>query len=131
MEEDNLISCRLKCNENVCEEERLNINAMIWDGTKDINQKRQFVASHVKVVPIFRKRRRTGARTDARSHTRNYYFEIRELTVRVCRTFFHNTLNISQTFVTTALNKKEPGAAVSLPQMGGVNMTNTLKFRNL
>lgn len=112
------ISCRLKCSEKVCHEERLNIHARFWDGTKDINQKRQFVASHVKVVPILRKRRRTGARNDARSHTRNYYFEMNDLTVRVCRTFFHNTLNISQTFVTTALNKKEPGGIIAADGRG-------------
>lgn len=111
-------SCRLKCSERICEEDRKNIHTMFWDGSKDMNHKRQYVASHVKVVPISRKRSRTGARKDARSHTRFYYFEINEKTERVCKTFFHSTLDISQTFVTTALNKKEAGGIIAADERG-------------
>ena len=68
------LSCRFKCIQRIPEEERKTINAKFWDGTKDINQKRQFVASYVKYVPILRKRSKTGARNDARGHTKNYFF---------------------------------------------------------
>ncbi|KAK5642497.1 hypothetical protein RI129_008664 [Pyrocoelia pectoralis] len=91
---------------------------MFWHVEKDINHKRQFVASHVKSAPIRRKRPKTRIRGDAREHTRHYYFEVNGTITTVCKTFFLNTLHISQTFVTTALKKKEAGGIIAIDERG-------------
>lgn len=45
-------------------------------------------------------------------------FEVNGKVIRVCKTFFLNTLSISQTFVTTALIKKKSGGIVSADERG-------------
>lgn len=111
-------SCYLKCSQNISSENREAIHSMFWDNNNDMNRKRQFVASHVKSVAISRKRPRTGSRENAREHTRQYDFEVDGKLIRVCKTFFLRTLSISQTFVTTAIDKKASGGIVEADTRG-------------
>lgn len=110
--------CYLKCSQNINAETRSSIHSMFWNSSNNINHKRQYVASHVKSVLINRKRPRSGRRGDARNHTREYDFEINGKVIRVCKTFFLNTLSISQTFVTTSLRKKKSGGIVLVDDRG-------------
>lgn len=84
-------TCRYKCSVNIEENTRKQIHTAFWSSNKDINHKRQFIASCVKSVSISRKRCRTGKRTD-KSQARKYFFDNHGQTVRACKMFFRNTL---------------------------------------
>ncbi|KAJ8928854.1 hypothetical protein NQ314_018519 [Rhamnusium bicolor] len=72
----------------------------------------------VRVVPVARIREKNGSRSGRRCFTRQYGFEINEVRQTVCQKFFRSTLNISETFITTALQKKKDGGIIEEDQRG-------------
>lgn len=123
-------TCKLKCSEKINEKDRLNILQEFWSNEKSIDQKRQFVASSIKTNPIKRTRERTGDRRDKRQFTNHYFLVIEGRHINVCKTFFLNTLNISQTFVSTALKKKGK-LEVLYHEMKEAGMNRLIKLRNM
>ncbi|XP_018571479.1 uncharacterized protein LOC108911126, partial [Anoplophora glabripennis] len=106
------LNCKIKCQQNFCEDEREGILKQFWSVEADINQKRQFVASCVKVQNVKVRRVRTGERQGKRSQSLYYSFTKNNLFTPVCKTFFLHTLDISQSFVRTALAKRGDGGIV-------------------
>lgn len=111
-------ACRFKCFLNVSPEQRRNIFKTFWLPSKSIELKRQFVASSVHLVPIKRRRPKTGERENQKHFNRKFTFSIDNVQTEVCKVFFLNTLSISQTFVTTALSKKLEGGMTQEDQRG-------------
>nr|CAH7721052.1 unnamed protein product [Callosobruchus chinensis] len=109
---------KTKCSEKISEEERKKIHKQFWTNQKSIDVKRQFIASHVQQLPIERRRERTSERKNKRQYTNRYTFESKSRLINVCKTFFLNTLSISQQTVDTAISKKREGGILSPDKRG-------------
>lgn len=112
-------TCRLKCSVNFTEENRSDIFKHFWSASMDNNKKRQFVASCVTQEEVQRRHDRTGQKQ--RNTTLHYHFFKDHKRVRICKTFFLNTLSISQTFVETSLSKRLPAGGAVLEDLRGKN----------
>lgn len=110
-------TCKLKCSLNFTEENRADIFKHFWSASMDNNQKRQFVALCITRDEVQRRRERTGQKR--RNTTLHYHFLKDHKRVRVCKTFFQNTLSISQTFVETSLSKRLPNGGTVLEDLRG------------
>ena len=98
-------SCRLKCSTKFTEEQRMSIFAAYWE-LGDIDKQRQFIASSMdQIVPKYRYVRVGGTRQQ-RKPNNAFYFKLNEGRVRVCQSFFINTLDINDRPIRTVLEKK-------------------------
>ncbi|KAJ8911241.1 hypothetical protein NQ315_012228 [Exocentrus adspersus] len=128
-------ACREGCRKKITINERLSIHTQFYNKDLDINQKRQFIASCIEEVPVERVRVRTGSRVGKRKSSLNYFFTVNNKKVNICRTYFLNTLNLSQTSVRFALRKRHSGGLVTVDQRGkhepsnkiGANERNMIK----
>ena len=111
-------SCKLKCSEKISVNQRNLIHTEFWNQNKNIDIKRQFVAAMVQCIPVSRIRETNGKRSGRREFTRIYAFDVNKVRITVCQKFFLSTLNISETFVTTALRKKADGGLTTQDQRG-------------
>ena len=110
--------CRKQCNKNISVENRALIHSQFWNGSINLDQKRQFIASCIEEIPVERVRARTGARAGQRKASLKYFFSVDGKKFNVCRTYFLNTLNLSQTSVRNALSKRQLGGVVIPDQRG-------------
>lgn len=109
-------NCRLKCSKRVGKEARQLIFEEFWrlgDHTRQwdfiIHCVKQSDKRQVTVNPGTESRRK---------FTRNYYFKIQHEEIKVCKSMFLNTLNISETWVTTALAKMQYSGTVNSDERG-------------
>lgn len=101
--------CRLKCPEKVSIEQRNEIFKNFW-GMEDINRQRDYISKYVlyNIKVRNRQRKETSPESEVKSSRRNFtfvYFLPTETKVKVCKTFFLNTLSISAQTVRTVFNK--------------------------
>nr|CAH7736374.1 unnamed protein product [Callosobruchus chinensis] len=113
--------CRKNCSEIITESTRQEIFNEYWNEKKHWDLKRQFIRSHVESKPIVRRRPRDNSK-NSKTQTIKYFFEIpfKHATkkVDVCKTYFLNTLGISETVVRNALKKQTVGGFVSRDMRG-------------
>ena len=86
--------CRLKCSQNITEEERNNIYTSYLD-LGDITKHRQFIANSMKVVEPSYRYIRVGGNRPPRRLDNAFYFYTGNKEIRVCKLFFKNTLDIN------------------------------------
>lgn len=110
--------CMKKCTQSISAENRAIIHSHYWTSELNNDQKRQFLASCIEELPVERTRNRTGARTGKRTTSLKYFFTVNGKRINVCRTFFLNTLNVSQTSVRFALAKRQVSGVVQSDQRG-------------
>ncbi|GFN76111.1 DNA repair protein rhp54 [Plakobranchus ocellatus] len=89
-------TCRFKCNQNICGDERQCIFDAFWGLTDE--GKSHFYARNTKQFE--KKRKRTQAEHSRRKHTISYFFHVNDAPIRVCKQFFLSTLSISEKRVT-------------------------------
>nr|CAH7724970.1 unnamed protein product [Callosobruchus chinensis] len=111
-------SCKIKCKSKISEQKRQDIHSQFWSPQKSFETRRQFIASNVEQVPLQRCRERTGERSGQRQCMNEYHFEISGRKVKICKTFFLNTLSISKQTVETALKKKKEGGIITPDKRG-------------
>lgn len=111
-------SCTKKCNRNISLADREQIHSHYWSSDLGNDQKRQFIASCIEEVPVERVRSRSGARAGKRTTSLKYFFMVNGKRINVCRTYFLNTLNISQTSVRFALKKRMRSGIVTPDERG-------------
>nr|CAH7766802.1 unnamed protein product [Callosobruchus chinensis] len=95
--------CRLKCFEKIGQSLREELFTKFWD-LGDINLQRSFVSSCL--VEVVSKYRYTNAE-NPRGFNHAFYFTLQNEKTRVCKTFFINTLDISDRMVRTVKRKKD------------------------
>jgi hypothetical protein len=95
--------CRLKCTSKISHEQRQFILDRFWE-ICDPTQQRNFISNHLKVNEPKYRYQRGGCSN--RGNNFCYYLDVGSVETRVCKTFFLNTLDISNTFVSTAISKK-------------------------
>lgn len=94
--------------------------SQIFDGyyaLGDINRQREFIIFHTEVTDT--KQKTSKREVSRRQKTIRYFFTINNVRVPVCKTFFINTLDISDRVVRTALEKTNPIGLVELDKRGG------------
>lgn len=93
--------CRIKCSTKMTETERESILKVFWE-LGDLTKKREFIIRQMEqVIPKYN-RKKEGSN---RSLNYSYNFYVNDQKIKVCRTFFMNTLNISQMVIATAVRK--------------------------
>lgn len=120
-------NCRLKCNEKIAGPQRMQIHREFWNHKTNIEQKRQFLCSCLEQTSVERKRQRTGSRAGKRQYNLKYFFTIEGTKYQVCKTFFLHTLDISQTFVRCALEKRQSSGIVESDKRGKQPSINKVK----
>lgn len=117
--------CRLKCNTRFSDEQRLMIHSDFWKGDRSWDSKRQFVVSSIKMKPIARRRDRDGSRK-GKSVSQSYFFIVDCKEEIVCKTFFLNTLSISETFMRIAIQKKSDNGMIESDLRGKHKASNKI-----
>ncbi|CAG9765951.1 unnamed protein product [Ceutorhynchus assimilis] len=83
----------------------------------DINRQREFIIYHTDVRDT--KQKTSKSEVSRRQNTVRYFFTINNVRIPVCKTFFINTLDISDRVVRTALEKTSTLGLVDLDKRGG------------
>lgn len=92
--------CKLKCFNKISEEKRQIIFSNYWK-MADLEKQRQFINKYVKAIkPKYRYIREGSTRKD---YNHAFYFEVDKEDIRVCKTFFKNTLGISDRPIRTVI----------------------------
>lgn len=82
----------------------------------DINIQRQYLASLIEVSCV--ERTRSNTISSRRQSTYKYYFIKENSKVQVCREFFRNTFNVSETFIRNIIKKKDDLNIIANDQWG-------------
>lgn len=94
-------NCRLKCNTKITEAERESILNEFWE-LGDLTRKREYIIRHMEqIIPKYLKKKEGSKR----SLNYAYNFYVNGQKIKVCSTFFLNTLNVSYMTVATAVRK--------------------------
>ena len=80
--------CRLRCHERLLQHRREDLFHNFWR-LGDINRQRDYISEHTV------RDRKKLRNTSRRNFTLKYYFEVDGIWVRVCKTFFLHTLDVS------------------------------------
>lgn len=116
-------NCRNKCSMKISDDERKTVFNSFWNEKASWDCKRQFVASHVKSKEIIRKRPINKDNTGKeKNKTFIYSLFSNNQDVVVCKTFFLNTLSISNSFVKTCLQKSDNNNGIVTPDLRGRHM---------
>lgn len=98
--------CRLKCVEKINLDEKYNLFRNFWD-LGDLMKQRAYI--HSCMIDIEPKYKYTNA-AQPRSNNKAYYFVVKDVNIRVCKTFFKSTLDITDSMIFTIQQKvKENG----------------------
>lgn len=121
-------NCRTQCTKKLTHGDRQEIFANFWRKECSNDQKRLFVASCISKMPVQRRRLRIENDSEnlKRTNTLKYYFEVKNVRENVCKTFFLNTLCVSDSYIKTALEKKRTGGLVSPDKRGKKTPPNKL-----
>lgn len=94
--------CRLQCTTKFTEDQRQTFHASYWAIGNIEGQRHYLVQSMVPITPKYRVQK-PGSK---RSNNYAYFFETTGVRTRVCKTFFLNTLDISNKMIFSACKKK-------------------------
>lgn len=103
-------SVTMKC-ESITDTDRQKVFTEFWQ--MSWSEKKIFVNTLIQTVPCVRPRNRKAENKSKRSRTLQYYLKVNNTNIRVCKTFFINTLGIGrQTVIDWA--KKPLASSISL-----------------
>lgn len=100
--------CRLQCGQKISELDRESLFKDYW-GLKDIHRQREYINTHM--MPIKRRYRYTTTEI-GRKPNNAFYFTKAGQRIRVCKTFFLNTLDISGRVTRTVVDKRTSSGTV-------------------
>lgn len=92
----------IKCAQ-ITDDDRKNIFTEFWEMTW--NEKKVFVNTLIQILPNLRARNRKVEDKSKRCRTLQYYLRVKNVNIRVCKTFFLNTLNIGRQTVMNWVKK--------------------------
>ncbi|RZF43012.1 hypothetical protein LSTR_LSTR016942, partial [Laodelphax striatellus] len=93
--------CKLKCSEKLNEDDRKAIFKSYWD-LGDIQQQRLFISYNMEKIHSRYRYVREGSK---RSNNNAFYFTVKDKRIRVCKTYFVNTLAITDRQIRTVTDK--------------------------
>ncbi len=94
--------CRFKCHDKFNENQRQKIFHDYWN-IGDVNRQRDYLSNWVTATP--KKVTTCNTSPNKRKNSRTWQFKVDGIFIRVCKTFFLETLDISHQVVDTALKK--------------------------
>ena len=98
--------CKLECVKNIDEQERMKIFEDFW-ALNSLDKQRNYIAALTSTVQTKYRYVREGGSNKRRAHNVAYHFKITVGDkIRVCKTFFKNTLDINDRPIRTVLEKK-------------------------
>ncbi|CAG9831092.1 unnamed protein product [Diabrotica balteata] len=98
--------CRLNCSANISEERRVVLCQNFW--ALDFNRRKDFILSNVDSHRPIRIKSNPSGKKRPRTDSKEFYFNLDDTKLRVCKAFFTKTLCISKEVVEHAfLNKGE------------------------
>lgn len=107
--------CKLKCSTKFTESERLSIFHDYW-ALGNISKQWNYISNCMTAIkPKYRYVREGGSR-EKRRYNNAFYFYLRGEKVRVCKTFFQNTLGITDRPIRTVLEKQNKVGGVLLEE---------------
>ena len=108
-------TCRMKCSTKISQEQRAQVFKSYWR-LGDINIQRQYLVNCMKEIqPMYRCIRQNRTR-GPRGNNISYSFPIDGTQIRVCKTFFLNTLDITDRVTRTAMTKQNKVADAVLEE---------------
>ncbi|XP_046684652.1 uncharacterized protein LOC124370411 [Homalodisca vitripennis] len=110
-------TCRLKCYQRFTKDQREGIFSDFWREDRDWDSKRQFVVSCISSKPVARSRKKDGSKGN-RAQSNKFSFQINSCEEIVCKTFFLNTLAISEMFMRISQQKTSKTGMVEPDQRG-------------
>ncbi|ESO85470.1 hypothetical protein LOTGIDRAFT_154962 [Lottia gigantea] len=117
-------TCKLSCTKKFTDEERQGIFDSYW-GTNNHQRRRDFTVSHTK---IFKKTgSMTGGTPSRRSNTIHYFLPQGRDNIHVCKVYFLNTLDISDSTVKYNVNNSNNGLVIFAEPKVPVNKTSDTK----
>lgn len=125
MEEPCNLSCRYKCRSKLSEEDRQEIFNKFWGlGDHQNGHERQwyFIRGCLSVGP----KASNQEQNSRRNTSRIYSFRVKKENIRVCKTMFLATLNITDSWVETIVKKMNEGGTIS-PDKRGKNRAGVKK----
>lgn len=103
--------CRIKCSEQINEEERQKLFDSYW-ALGDIAQQWQFISNCIKTVRPKYRYVHEGGNRQPRNNNSSFHFMVGQNEIRVSKLFFKNTLDINDRPIRTALAKQSRVANV-------------------
>lgn len=94
--------CKLKCKTKTGEILRKTLLDRFW-GLGDLQEQREFIVRHTQEI---KPKYKYSSTQNYRSLNSAFFFEVEDIRIRVCNTFFKATLNLSDQFIRTALSKR-------------------------
>ncbi|XP_055919860.1 pinin-like [Eupeodes corollae] len=94
--------CRLNCKSKIDETSRQSIFKNYWS-LGDLQKQRELIIRHTKEI---KPKYRYSSTQNLRQLNTAFHFQLNHINVRVCKTFFKNTLAINDRNIATALTKK-------------------------
>lgn len=108
-------TCRIKCTSKISHDQRSKIFESYWE-LGDVNFQRQFLIKCMQELqPTYRCIRQNRTR-GPRGNNISYSFSVNGTLIRVCKTFFLNTLDITDRVTRTAMTKKNKLAETVLEE---------------
>lgn len=95
-------NCRLQCREKINDEERQKNFEAFW-ALADLQKQREFVVRHTtEIIPKYR----YSCTNNLQKLNSAFHFAVNGVRIRICKTFFSNTLDFKHRSVRTCLTKK-------------------------
>lgn len=110
-------NCKFKCNEKIPEAKRSEIFQTYWK-LGDLQRQREFIKNSMEKV-VCEYPRVALKKKRVRGENWAYFFLLEGAKVRVCQSFFLNTLNITQTVIKTVRKKINPENGILEGEMRG------------
>lgn len=99
--------CKHKCSHLIDQATRENIFKNYWL-LGDFQQQRDFIHNSMENInPLYRYPKSTGS--NKRNLNQAFYFSVNNINIRICKTFFKNTLSINDRTIRTVLSKLKDG----------------------
>lgn len=110
--------CRYQCPKKISEEQRLKIFNDYYS-LSNINRKRDFLSKNMELIqPKYRYVRANRQKAERRCNYAFYFQSLEGKKIRVCKTFFRNTLDINDRTILTVRNKTSSSGVVTEDMRG-------------
>lgn len=107
--------CMLKCAAKITQESRREIFKNFWK-LQEVTRQRDFITSHMQAIqPIYRYPRPGSTRKPNNA----FYFQVDNNSIRVCKVFFKNTLDITDRPIRTVIDKKSGDGGFVMEDLRG------------
>lgn len=122
-------NCRMKCKGKNIRSSEVTNSPTILKSRDKYSTKHTVFCSFLEETSVNRKKEQTGTRTGKRKHNLKYSFTLEENIYQTCRKLFLPTMDISQTFVRCALQKRQTSGVIKCDKRGSSDLLLKLRMK--